>query len=284
MLEVSSAAGADTWSSLESRSFRSYIPHSALTTSVLRVIRQGLSTALIMEDDADWDVNFRSQLEYIALGSQTLLDSPKDKTPESPYGDGWDLIWLGHCASQPDDGDNRRFVMKNDPNVTPVRHRTNYGGIPDMSPYDNSTRIMYFSKGSTCTYAYALSLHGARKMIKWLSMDIYQGPIDFGLHDMCANKERGFKCIGVFPQIIADHKPAGSGNKDTDIGTGNDNIREKGFSYNIVHSTRLNVDALIDGHKDKVVSQWPKDTPNLKGPIITEFKNEPQPNTDPANP
>ena len=275
------AAGADTWSSQESALFLCDVLPSTLTLPfVLRVARRQLATAIVMEDDADWDVSFRSQLEYIALGSQTLLNTPKDTVPDSPYGDGWDLIWLGHCASQPDDGDNRRFVMKNDPTVTPLRHRTNYGGTPDMSPYDNSTRIMYFSKGSTCTYSYALSLHGARKMLKWLSMDIYSGPIDFGLHDMCSKKERGFKCLGVFPQIIADHKPAGAGNKDTDIGNGGDQIRKKGFSYNIVHSTRMNADVLTDGQMDKVTSQWPDETPNLKGPIITEFTNDPHPNTN----
>ena len=249
---------------------------SMLTTSYFSVVKNRHATALIMEDDADWDISFKNQLELIALGSQTLLDNPKGITPHSPYGEGWDLIWLGHCASQPTPGDNRRFLMKNDPTVTPYTHRTNYGGIPDMSPYDNSTRIMYFTMGSTCTYSYALSYHGAQKILKWLSMDIYSGPVDFGLHDMCEKKERGFKCIGVFPQIIADHKPAGAGNKDTDIGDGGSNIREKGFSYNIVHSTRMNVDVLIDGKMDKVQAQWPEDAPNppLKGPVITDFKNE----------
>lgn len=238
-----------------------------------------------MEDDADWDVAFRTQLEYIALGAQVLQNSPKDSTPHSPYGDDWDLIWLGHCASQPVRDDDRRFFMKNDPTVTPFNHRANYGNIPDMTPYDNSTRIMYWSRGSTCTYSYALSLHGARKMIKWLSMDIYSGPIDFGLHDMCEKKERGFKCIGVFPQIIADHKPAGSGSKDSDIGTfGDDSIRQKGYSYNIIHSTRRNVDYLIDGEMDKIESQWPDDTPKLTGPIVTEYTTDPIKESYPTKP
>jgi hypothetical protein len=278
------AAGVDIWNSPESTLLLYDLSFSMLTPLlVLRVARRQLATAIIMEDDADWDVSFRSQLEYIALGSQTLMETPKDTVPVSPYGDGWDLIWLGHCASVPVDGDNRRFVIKNDPTVTPPTHRTNFGGVPDMTPYDNSTRLMYFSSGSTCTYSYALSLHGARKMLKWLSMDIYSGPIDFGLHDMCAIKERGFKCIGVFPQIIADHKPAGAGNKDTDIGNGEDKIRQQGFSYNIVHSTRLNADVLTDGHLDKVTSQWPDETPKLNGPIITEFTNE-QPQNTPDKP
>ena len=234
-----------------------------------------------MEDDADWDIDLRSQLERVALGSQALLDTSQDSDPLSPYGDGWDLIWLGHCSQEPKKGDNRRVLMKNDPTVTPPNRRANYGGIPDMSPYDNTTRTMFFSKGGICTYSYALSLHGARKMLKWLSMDIYNSPIDFGLHDMCEKEERGFKCIGVFPQIIGDHKPAGHEDRDSDIGGGKESdIREHGFTYNMVRSTRLNVDLLIDGKRDQAVSQWPEDTPELNGPVEMEWREEEIQKTD----
>lgn len=239
------------------------------------MIKYQQASALIMEDDADWDVDFRTQLEHVALGAQTLLDTPKNSEPASPYGDGWDLIWLGHCASQPLPDDDRRVLMKNDRSVTPFTHRVNFGDIPDMSPYDNTTRLMYFSKGSTCTYSYALSLHGAQKVLKWLSMDVYNQPVDFGLADMCSDKKRGFKCIGVFPQIIADHKPAGGAIKDSDIGfgdpKGSEGSRQKGFSYNIVRSTRLNVDALIDGKREQAESQWPEEWQDLKGELRWSF-------------
>jgi len=247
------------------------------------IVEKELSSALIMEDDADWDVEFRSQLELFALGSQTLLDTPKGTTPHSPYGDDWDLLWLGHCASQPSDDDDRRFLMKNDPTTTPPNHRVNFGNIPDMTPYDDTTRIMYFTKGSTCTYAYALSHHGAQKVLKYLSMDVYAKPVDFGLHDMCAKRDWGFKCIGVFPQLVGDHKPPGGAAKDSDIGSsgdGEENVRKVGFSYNIVRSSRINVDLLIDGKRNQATSQWPDDTPSLTGPVETEFSQEHHENTE----
>lgn len=235
-----------------------------------------------MEDDADWDVSFRSQLELFALGTQTLLETPKHKAPVFPYGDDWDLIWLGHCASQPKDNDYRRFLIRNDPTVTPPSHRVNFGPVRDMSPYDNSTRIVYFSKGAICTYAYGLSYHGAQKLLKWMSMDVYNKAMDFGLHDMCSKPKRGFKGISVFPQIVADHKGAGWGIKYTDIGPGGTETHAKGYSYNVVHSSRLNADALIDGRLEDVVSQWPEDTPVLTGPVVTELRDEPTNNTPDA--
>ena len=250
-----------------------------------KIIENNLASAMILEDDADWDVALRSQLEHFALGSQSLLETSTKTVPFSPYGDGWDMIWLGHCASQPANDDWRRFLMKNDPTVTPPNHRANWAETPqDMSKYDNSTRIIYFSKGGTCTYSYGLSYHGAQKLLKWLSMEIYGKAIDFGLHDMCSKPDRNFKCIGVFPQLVGEHKMAGGSSRDTDIGAGGTQSRKMGFSYNIVHSTRMNADALIDGRFDDVVSQWPEDTPILTGPIVTEFRNDPTENTyDPSD-
>lgn len=245
-------------------------------------MENNIATGLIFEDDADWDVAFRSQLELFALGSQTLLDTPDRGSPVSPYGDGWDLLWLGHCASQPVDDDYRRFVMTNDKTVPPPNHRVNFGTIPDMSPYDNNTRIMYFSKGSICTYSYALSYRGAQKILKYLSMDVYNKPIDFGLHDMCTKASRKFKCIGVFPQLVGEAKSAGSSLKDSDIWGVDNGDRPTGFSYNIVYSTRLNANAIIDRSLENVTSQWPEDTPPLTGPVVPEFRTDPVENTHDA--
>lgn len=248
------------------------------------IIQKKLTSALILEDDADWDVSFRSQIELFALGSQTLLETPQNIEPTSPYGDGWDLLWLGHCAVQPTDNDHRRFLMKNDPTLAPPNHRVNFGSVPSMSAYDNSTRIMFYSKGSTCTYAYALSYRGAQKVLKYMSMDVFNKPIDFGLHDMCSMKERGFTCISVFPNLVDVHKAAGGASKDSDIEYANaksskSDVREKGHSFNIVRSTRLNAYLLIDGKLNQAESQWPDETPILKGDVVTEMRNDPVKNT-----
>ena len=81
---------------------------------------------------------------------------------------------------------------------------------------------------------------------------------------------------------MADHKGAGLGIKYTDIGPGGTETHTKGFSYNVVHSSRLNADALIDGRLKDVVSQWPEDTPVLTKPVVTEFQDEPMINTPDA--
>lgn len=105
-------------------------PFNANTVS--RVVRRNLSSALIMEDDGDWDVRIRDQLQDFALSSHALTqplastshgkyaDTTYPKPPDtllssvpdlefgrlpltvapvnSPYGDEWEVLWLGHCG------------------------------------------------------------------------------------------------------------------------------------------------------------------------------------------
>lgn len=136
-----------------------------------------------------------------------------------------------------------------------------------MSPYDNTTRIMFPAKGGLCAYSYALSYRGAQKVLYYLSMSLFSRPVDFGLGDMCGQKERNFKCISTFPQIVDTHKSAGPVIKDSDIGHRGAGYRERGYTNNIVHSTRLNADHLINGDMGKIENQFEKDMVPIEGPI-----------------
>lgn len=239
---------------------------------MLSIVQNHLSTALMFEDDADWDVQFRSQLERYALGSQYILNSTDGAPSHSPYGDGWDLMYLGHCSSTPVEGDDRRFIIENDPTAPPGRGRLNFGGVPDMSRYDNTTRIMFAAKGGICLYSYALSYRGAQKILYYLSMSIFSKPVDFGFGDMCGQKERNFTCISVFPQIVDSHRSAGPESKDSDIGSRKGGYRQRGYTANIVHSTRLNIDHLINGDMDKIESQYEKSMDPIKRPIKLSWR------------
>ena len=84
---------------------------------------------MVLEDDADWDVRLMEQLRDFGLGVQALTQ-PLSPLPDdsfhilpfrerdekgyeevafnslpqtvppmhSPYGDNWDMFWLGHCG------------------------------------------------------------------------------------------------------------------------------------------------------------------------------------------
>lgn len=58
------------------------------------MVHNGLSSALVFEDDADWDLGLRAQLVELAKGTRFVLGD-SDQNRRSPYGDKWDLLWIG---------------------------------------------------------------------------------------------------------------------------------------------------------------------------------------------
>ncbi|KAL8766536.1 MAG: hypothetical protein Q9194_006238 [Teloschistes cf. exilis] len=238
-----------------------------------KIVRDRISTALVLEDDSDWDVSFKEQLVDFATGARYVQGLTSKS--RSPYGDDWDLLWLGHCSAQQYlDGDQRRFVVENDPTVPPMNHRVNFNEVPKLADmgYDNTTRIVFEARDGVCLYSYALSYRGAQKVLRWQNNVKKFNPIDIGIGNQCKN-DANFKCIAVFPQLVDSHKSAGRQSRDSDIGQFDaKQIREKGFTYNIVRSTRLNIENLMNTAQDaKIENQW-TDLPELTGPPRRKYQ------------
>jgi len=88
------------------------------------MVENNIGSALIMEDDADWDIRLRDQLVDFAKASRVLNDRAEQQRPlelnhtsegtvihfediadeqpsagsDSPYGSSWDVLWLGHIG------------------------------------------------------------------------------------------------------------------------------------------------------------------------------------------
>lgn len=86
-----------------------------------------------MEDDADWDVMLKSQLAEIARGTHYLQDAQEDSV--SPYGDYWDILWLGIRRPKNNDGKDQQYYINNqDPTVVSADIRAGKGRYPNLSP------------------------------------------------------------------------------------------------------------------------------------------------------
>ena len=251
-------------------------------TTTCRIISEDLDSALIMEDDMDWDVRLKWQLEQIAKGARkipkTAKDTPRNtKNPNSPYGDDWDLLWLGHCGEIfPEDTDEAKdsldpamveklrgskYTILEDPTVPPPQDTT---GFQDFAahPY---TRWVHVTGAPICTFAYALSRQGARKVLFGLSVDGLHGAFDNELAALCrravgnysgdhnileenGNNDYGLnsKCVSVTPPVFFHHKAKGHVSGDSDIqSVAEDQTREKGTTENIVWSARNNLKNMI---------------------------------------
>ena len=232
-----------------------------------RMVHERVSTALIFEDDADWDVALKHQLVQFARGSRFITNTTEKETPHSPYGDDWDILWIGHCGTWVLPADNRRFfVIPNDPTVEPPEFLKSNVDQPNMTHWEsgpdgvNHTRIVFRSEGAVCTAAYAISQRGARKALYHMSMEPYNSAVDWGLINLCKNKEYDFTCISPWPQLVGVSRPTANTAKWSDIGYGSDSDRtvEQGTSLHLVYPTRQNIGNMLKGKKvfDSLYPDW----------------------------
>ena len=230
--------------------------------AVASILDNRLSSALIIEDDADWDVNLKTQLTRFALGSRYILNAPISSESLFPYGDGWDMLWLGHCAQDPPSQPFARFFIANETTIPPAGRRWSLWNPEETLTYDlshnHTTRVVYRPTGGVCSYAYALSYTGAQKMLFHLSYSHFDGPFDIGLRDLCARgtkTEIDFSCVGIYPGLI--HGTFG----EADIGhepgrPRKEREKEKGTpsAPNLVFSARANLWNMID--RKELVGRW----------------------------
>lgn len=251
-----------------------------------KMVHNQISSVLIFEDDADWDVALKAQMRQFALGSRWLLNDTDSKVPHSPYGDGWDVLWIGHCSMHSHKSDKRRWVIRDDPTVPPPGFRGSMLQPWDLSYWEtaphgnNHTRLVFTAGYGFCTASWAVSLAGAEKILYQLSMRPFSQPVDLGVGDMCKDKALNITCIAPFPNIVGVSKPAGGIDRGSDIGAGGTNrgdsyvrrdnkknvskIREKPISERVVFSTRLNIGRLLNGS-----TEFESVYPDFTGPLMS---------------
>lgn len=212
----------------------------------------------------DWDVRLKPQLELIAAGARAVVanlpdalfptgrSNPSSPTPASPYGDDWDVLWLGHCGEPfpedlpenqnlPDSDDGfqamaRKWTILNDATVPPPERVT---GLVDFDAHGPPhTRFVHVTAAPMCSFAYALSRAGAQKVLYEMSVAGLAGPFDNALAGMCRRAVGGWsgalargedaatagdregmgaKCVSVTPPLFFHHKARGLLSGDSDI-------------------------------------------------------------------
>ncbi|KAI1370446.1 glycosyltransferase family 25 protein [Hypoxylon crocopeplum] len=234
------------------------------------IVEKGVSSALIMEDDMDWDVHVKAQLAQFAPAAQSLQkDFHKNQSIEapSPYGQDWDMLWLGSCVTTfdedlpehlqipPEERDSRKILIHDDPTVPPPGHILGNGSF-SWESYPPQTRIVYVPGDNVCSFAYALSASGAQKALQYMGLEGQNKPFDNHLSDLCRMRVNGIRCVSVVPSLFVHHRPKGKISADSDINKagGNEEVREVGFTENILYSTRLNLGNLVRGLEPE--KQW----------------------------
>ncbi|KAI0125301.1 hypothetical protein BJ170DRAFT_637217 [Xylariales sp. AK1849] len=295
------------------------------------VIDQDLSSALIMEDDVDWDIRLKDQVTIFSLASRAWLErigssstaaigdesslmdwmtwsgmkprSVKESEKETadrisvplqqntvpfpstnPYGDGWDVLWLGHCGTDfpKPNLPQLRVTVPNDPTVPAPKYLKPHPfalNDPIGEEYPPHTRVVHAASGTVCTLAYAVSQQGARKLLLQFGLESFTKQWDLMLGDWCdgayakidksgagSSSEAALGkggdstqwpvCLAVQPPLVSHHYAKGG---SSDIkGQGGGYIKTAGTLY-IRHSVRMNIDKLVTGRLDELTDQWQDD-------------------------
>lgn len=202
-----------------------------------RVMDAPYETALILEDDLDWDVNIN---DIMSLVSEHL---PKS-SPTDPWGhSSWDVLWLGACLNSPNP-DLANEDVRYDDRWAPSRDNMRdydkkyFDGLAQGGPYmDSGERVIQRAYKPVCTMAYAITKYAARKMLYNIGYRGLDGPVDLA---MCWMHEKGqLKGWTVWPPLFMPWRVGGLHDSDIQsFSNGEDKGNEGGNSINLRDSIR----------------------------------------------
>lgn len=223
-------------------------------------MKNNYTTALIIEDDLDWDVRLKSLLKDFAISNNVLTTNtgtfqfdqlpPNDPPKVSPYGDDWDLLWIGHCGMHL--SASNIVFQQNDPSVPEPQylHSWDANEITPLYGYPKHTRVvMRQVQTPVCSLAYAISQKGARSLLYNLGLRKFNAPFDVMLRSWCQGEDGNEEhiCPAIIPQLFDHFRRKGPKSRDSDISDPKTDIREKPETLNIRWSVRLNVEKLLRG-------------------------------------
>jgi hypothetical protein len=238
----------------------------------------------------DWDVRIRDQLRDFALAARALTQrlahtgadsqqyadptfpSPGENAPgaldlsfghlpatvtpsNSPYGDDWDVLWLGHCGMCFPRQDSvsipkGRVIRHNDETVAAHRHLWSLSGPFELvDRYPPHTRAYHHTQDGVCSLAYAVSQRGARRLLLEVGLKDVSEAFDILLRFFCegGRGRRSHLCLTTQPGLFHHHRPAGLHAAESDISNHGDGWRDQSVTDMVRWSVRLNADAIMDG-------------------------------------
>ncbi|KAF2762391.1 hypothetical protein EJ05DRAFT_506126 [Pseudovirgaria hyperparasitica] len=179
-------------------SAKAWIAHLDL---LKHVIQSGSKTTLILEDDVDWSVHIKSQMSTVAIKAREFTKAPS--TAISPYGDDWDILWLGHCGEWYNKDDPPEHLSWPDETVCSRKdYRSIYAPESHLGLPEGQRTIMR-SVSPICTWAYAVTDVGAARLVEWASKAQDQA---FDIKTRAACSSGHLKCISVVDQLFSQYQ------------------------------------------------------------------------------
>ena len=226
--------------------------------NALRAFLNGSSsTALIIEDDVDWDIHLRTtQIPATASAFRALTSnfSPYNLNADNYWGNtsAWDVLWLGTC--------NEHFL----PNA--LRHPSLTYTDPTLPPLDrldpqtadffasfnipSHTRLLHPTVFPLCTFGYAFTRPAAYRLLNDIAArEAEGGTMAYDVRVLEACRDLGMRCWSVAPELMR-HLDAKSEIESVDMGKEDqDNGGSEGSKTGSVAHT-ANIDCGVRTHEE----------------------------------
>jgi hypothetical protein len=198
------------------------------------MLQNRVQSALVIEDDADWDILLKPQMLSFARGARALQNSVLPL--HSPYGDSWNLLTLGHIGVNNKPHKSQKYYVTQDDATVISEGRRVFLRKPDLSAEKlkgNHTRIVMEVNRLTGTSAYGISLRGAARLLYDQSLLPNAQAIDLAMAVLCRRDDIWNEpfCLGAYPMIFGLYRGIGSLDKDSDRGS-QDKDSDHGASSN----------------------------------------------------
>ncbi|KAK7556835.1 hypothetical protein IWX49DRAFT_13061 [Phyllosticta citricarpa] len=227
--------------------------------SLKKFIESGAETALILEDDVDWDIRLRSQqAPLVASAVRAIL--PDAPFPRYPYGNpkDWDLLYMGHCGDYwhgMDVGFEPGHVVPENLTKTPhiAFHDSSLPDFDNLHPWTTSllqnlnvtehTRLVHRSRFPLCTFGYAVTRMSAFRLLTELAGRESNRPgahaYDVTILRACISD--GLRCWSINPELF-HHVPGDSMIAGIEGHQGIPPVDESGYEQVLERGETTNID------------------------------------------
>lgn len=187
------------------------------------------------------------QLKGLALGSQQIpkINAPeRNATTDSPYGDSWDVLWIGHCGMKCNSSSPVQ-VMPHDITAMPSRYLPPY--LYDApAGTGNNVRMSCIIEKAACSAAYAITYGASQKILAALTRLTDDDNLDFPnlLSELCHNGS--LECYSSYPSLVGRWKRG----RREEYSSDNDQEavdRQMSHSSGVMYSTLGNIEHILGG-------------------------------------
>ncbi|KAK9330351.1 hypothetical protein V1520DRAFT_385010 [Lipomyces starkeyi] len=225
------------------------------------IIDNKIETALIIEDDVDWDINIKAQLTAFAQALRTSrLRRPftDEELERAPYGLDWDIMHLAtskaNMAAAPR---NKAFIKYNDPYRASSDVANNgctgpngwfcWGDIMVYTKLNETQRAIYPSYESVGLSAIAVSYRGAQRLLYYLSYKELVDTLDYSIADLL--RKGALRGWTVTPPLLSEWKTHGKSDSDLKKVGLNSGLpgNMNGVSAGVAHSARKALTENLEG-------------------------------------